>query len=192
MKLCVFAGSGRGSRAEYADVASALGHELAARRVGLVYGGAQVGLMGAVAEAVLERGGHVTGVIPRALATREVAHPGLTDLRIVASMHERKQTMADLADGFISLPGGLGTLEETLEMLTWAQLGIHRKPCGLLNAAGYFDRLLAFLDHALAERFIRDEHRAMLLVDRTPAGLLDQFAGYTPPVVPKWMDWRQT
>jgi hypothetical protein len=100
--------------------------------------------------------------------------------------------MADLADGFISLPGGLGTLEETLEMLTWAQLGIHRKPCGLLNAVGYFDRLLDFLDHALAERFIRDEHRAMLLVDRTPAGLLDQFAGYTPPVVPKWMDWRQT
>jgi uncharacterized protein (TIGR00730 family) len=192
MKLCVFAGSGRGGRADFVDTASALGHELAARRVGLVYGGAQVGLMGAVAEAVLERGGHVIGVIPRALATREVAHPGLTDLRVVASMHERKQTMADLADGFISLPGGLGTLEETLEMLTWAQLGIHRKPCGLLNAAGYFDRLLDFLDHALAERFIRDEHRAMLLVDRTPAGLLDQFAGYTPPVVPKWMDWRQT
>ena len=157
-----------------------------------MYGGAQVGLMGVVADAVLEAGGAVVGVIPRALASKEVAHHGLTELHVVSSMHERKQMMADLAAGFVALPGGLGTFEETLEMLTWAQLGIHRKPCGLLNVAGYFDRLLGFFDHALAERFLRDEHRAMLVVDATPDGLLDRFANYTPPAVPKWMDWRQT
>lgn len=162
------------------------------RGIALVYGGARVGLMGAVADAALAAGATVTGVIPRALATKEVAHDGLTRLHVVETMHERKQMMADLADGFVALPGGFGTFEETLEMLTWAQLGIHRKPCGLLNIDGYFDPLLAFFDHALEQRFIRREHRAMLVVDPSPAGLLDRFGRYEPPAVPKWMDWRQT
>lgn len=190
--ICVFSGSSSGRRPAFAEAARALGGEIAKRGLSLVYGGAQVGLMGDVADAVLAAGGQVTGVIPRALATKEVAHHGLDDLRVVTSMHERKQMMADLAGGFISLPGGLGTFEETFEMLTWAQLGIHARPCGLLNVEGYFDQLLAFLDHAEAEGFLRDAHRRMLLVDSTPAGLLDQFERYEPPVVPKWMDWRQT
>src|SRR6187549_1487199 len=147
MRVCVFAGSSSGSRPEYRTAAEDLGRELAARGIELVYGGAHVGLMGGVADAVLAGGGRVTGVIPKALVDKEVAHTGLTDLRIVASMHQRKALMVDLSDAFIALPGGWGTLDEMFEILTWAQLGLHRKPCGLLNVQKYFDRLLAFLDH---------------------------------------------
>jgi uncharacterized protein (TIGR00730 family) len=151
-----------------------------------VYGGAHVGLMGAVADAVLSRRGEVIGVIPRALVEREIAHRGLTELRVVDSMHERKAVMADLADGFVALPGGAGTLEELFEVWTWAQLGLHRKPCGLLNVNGYFAPLGAFLDHATAEGFLRAEHRAMLMIESDPAALLERFVHYTAPAVSKW------
>ena len=191
LSYCVFAGSAEGNQAKYADSAEALGRELAARGAGLVYGGARIGLMGALANTVLGSGGAVTGVIPRPLAEREVAHDGLTTLHLVSSMHERKQLMADLSDGFIALPGGLGTIEELFEMLTWAQLGIHGKPCGLLNVAGYFDRLLEFLDHTVGEGFIRSPHRDLLYVDTSPAGLLDQFGRHRPRTVAKWLDSNQ-
>ena len=165
-----------------------LGRELAARNIGLVYGGARVGLMGAVADAVLAAGGTVTGVIPRALAEKEVAHSGLTDLRVVASMHERKALMADLSDGFIALPGGWGTLDEFFEILTWAQLGIHQKPCGLLNVHGYFDGLLSFLEHSYDRRLCQtrisvDDHRR-----RIAGALLERLAAYRPSSVEKWID----
>jgi uncharacterized protein (TIGR00730 family) len=153
-----------------------LGRSLAERRIGLVYGGASVGLMGILADAVLHAGGSVVGVIPQALAKQEVVHDGLTALRIVGSMHERKAVMADLSDGFIALPGGVGTLDEFFEMVTWAQLGLHRKPCGLLDVEGYFAPLLAFLDHAVKERFVKETHRALLLVAAEPQVLLDAFA----------------
>jgi len=185
-RVCVFAGSSRGARPEYEGAALELGRVLAARRVGLVYGGARVGLMGIVADAVLAAGGEVTGVIPEALVAREIAHDGLTDLRIVSSMHERKTTMADLAEGFVALPGGWGTWEELFEMVTWAQLGLHRKPCGLLNARGYFDPLLAFISHAVEEGFVRHEHAGMLAVSAAAAPLLDLLAARVPPVVEKW------
>jgi uncharacterized protein (TIGR00730 family) len=148
--------------------------------------------MGAVADAVLAGGGHVTGVIPRALVEKEVAHSGLTDLRVVTSMHERKALMADLSDGFIALPGGWGTLDEFFEILTWAQLGIHHKPCGLLNVSGYFDRLLSFLDHTTGEGFVRREHRSMISVSDSPATLLDALVAYEPPHVEKWIDVAST
>jgi len=186
--VAVFCGSSVGRRPEYAAVADTLGALLAARGLGLVYGGARVGLMGVVAAAVLKQGGRVTGVIPGALVRREVAHDGLSDLRVVAGMHERKAEMADLADGFIALPGGLGTLDELFEIATWAQLGIHAKPVGLLNVAGYFDRLLGFLDHQCDERFVSAEHRRMLLVETDPAALLDMMDAYTPPTGGKWLD----
>ena len=144
--------------------------------------------MGAVADAVLAGGGEAIGVIPQALVRKEVAHAGLTQLEIVGSMHERKQRMADLAGGFVALPGGMGTLEEIFEVLTWAQLGMHAKPCGLLNVGGYFDPLLEFLDRAVAERFVRQAHRAMILVEETPAALLDRVEGYEAPRVEKWLD----
>jgi uncharacterized protein (TIGR00730 family) len=150
-RVCVFAGSNLGSQAEYQAIARELGRTLAQREMGLIYGGARIGLMGAVADAVLAAHGHVTGVIPKALVAKEVAHDGLSELRVVGSMHERKTIMADLADGFIAMPGGWGTLEEFFETLTWAQLGLHRKPCGLLNVQGYFDRLLSFMAHAMDE-----------------------------------------
>jgi uncharacterized protein (TIGR00730 family) len=148
--------------------------------------------MGIMADAVLERGGEVIGVIPDALLQREVGHRGLPDLRIVDSMHERKALMADLADAFIGFPGGIGTLEEFCEVLTWAQLGMHRKPCGLLNVESYFDPLLAFLDHAVRERFLRQEHRDMVLVSDDPIELLDRFDSYQSPVIEKWIDRRAT
>ena len=191
-RICVFAGSNSGSRVEYVAAARALGHALVRREVGLVYGGARIGLMGAVADTVLAARGHVTGVIPEALVAREVAHTGLSELRVVASMHERKAMMGDLADGFIALPGGLGTLEEFFEVLTWAQLGLHRKPCGLLNVCGFFDGLLAFLEHSIDERFVRREHRAMVIVSSSPDSLLEQFDQYVPPVVQKWIDAAET
>jgi uncharacterized protein (TIGR00730 family) len=190
--ICVFAGSSAGVRDEYRDAAADLGRALASRGLALVYGGAHVGLMGALADAVLESGGRVVGVIPESLVAKEVAHHGLTDLRVVASMHERKALMSDLADAFIALPGGWGTWEEFFEMLTWAQLGLHRKPCGLLNVLGYFDPLLAFVDHSIVEGFVRREYRSMICVDTSPTGLLDQLATYIPPVVQKWIDREET
>jgi uncharacterized protein (TIGR00730 family) len=173
-RICVFAGSRHGARAEYAEAARALGKALVERGYGLVYGGGKVGLMTVIADTVLEMSGHVTGVIPDSLVTREVAHRGLTDLRIVRSMHERKAVMAELSDGFIAMPGGIGTMEELFEVLSWAQLGIHNKPCGLLDAAGYYRPLSIFLDHAVTEGFLKPKHRALLLVEEQPEKLLDR------------------
>ena len=187
-RVCVFCGSSPGANSQYATLAKGLGGILARSGLGLVYGGGNVGLMGILADAVLSAGGHVTGVIPQSLVDLEVAHAGLPDLRVVGSMHERKAMMADLADGFVALPGGIGTLEEFCEILTWAQLGLHQKPCGLINAAGYFDHLMAFLDHSVGERFLRPEHRSMVLVEADPAKLLDRFATYRPPQLEKWID----
>lgn len=185
--VCVYCGSNPGRQPAYAEAARGLGAALVARGLGLVYGGASVGVMGVLADAVLALGGHVTGVIPEALVRREVAHPGLSRLVVTGSMHERKTRMADLADGFVALPGGIGTLEELFEAWTWAQLGLHGKPCGLLNVAGYFDGLLAFLDHAVAERFVKEPHRAMLIVSDDPSELLRRFEAYEAPVVRKWI-----
>jgi uncharacterized protein (TIGR00730 family) len=165
---------------------------LAARGIGLVYGGANVGLMGALANAVMDAGGDVIGVIPQSLVKYEVAHRGLPDLRVVASMHERKAMMAELADGFIAMPGGNGTLEEFFEVLTWAQLGEHSKPCGLLDIDDYYSHLLAFLDHAVEERFLRPEHRKMLVVESSPEAILEHLAAYRPPKIGKWIDRSST
>jgi uncharacterized protein (TIGR00730 family) len=191
-RLCVFCGSKHGTRNAYADAARALGLRLADAGIGLVYGGASVGLMGVIADAALAGGGEVLGVIPHGLASKEIAHPGLTELFVVNSMHERKALMADLADGFVALPGGLGTLEEIAEALTWAQLGIHHKPCGLLNTAGYYDGLVAYFDHATAEGLVRPEHRALLVVEPTPEALLDRFLRHRPPEMPQWVSRRET
>jgi uncharacterized protein (TIGR00730 family) len=184
----VFCGSSPGRDAHYTEGAARLGRLLAERGLELVYGGAAVGLMGAVATSALAAGGHVIGVIPRTLVDREIAHTALPDLRIVESMHERKALMADLSDAFVALPGGLGTLEETFEILTWTQLGLHAKPCGLLDVAGYFQALGAFLDHAVDERFLKPEHRAMVLIEREPEALLDRFADYRAPAAKKWIE----
>lgn len=186
--ICVFTGSSPGARAEYATAAKGLGALLAERDCTLVYGGANVGLMGVLADSVLAAGGRVVGVIPEGLLAREVAHRELSELRVVASMHERKATMAELSDGVIALPGGLGTLEEFFEMLTWAQLGMHAKPCGLLNVHGYFDKLLDFLDHSVEERFVAEMHRGMVLSERDPRALLERMLAYSPPEVEKWLD----
>jgi uncharacterized protein (TIGR00730 family) len=191
-RVCVFAGSSAGARPEYLAAAAGLGTLMAARDIELVYGGARVGLMGAIADAVLAGDGSVIGVIPRALVEKEVAHDGLTDLRIVTSMHERKALMADLSDAFIALPGGWGTLDEMFEILTWAQLGLHRKPCGLLNVLGYFDRLLSFLDYTMEQGFVRREYSSLLAVSDGPATLLDTLQSQTPPVVEKWIDLAST
>jgi uncharacterized protein (TIGR00730 family) len=184
-RICVFCGSSPGVRPDYAAAARGLGQALVRRGIGLVYGGGRVGLMGELARTVLDGGGTVVGVIPRQLADKELAFTRVTDLRVVGSMHERKAVMAELADAFIALPGGWGTAEEFFEVLTWAQLGIHRKPCGLLGAAGFFRPLVAFLDHAVEEGFVGREDRAMLLDDTDPERLLDRFAEYRPPVVDK-------
>lgn len=191
-RICVYCGSNPGRLPAYREAARELGYELVRRGLGLVYGGGGIGVMGAVADAVLERGGEVVGVIPHSLATREVAHAGLTDLQVVASMHERKARMAELADGFIALPGGWGTLEELFEMLTWAQLGMHEKPCGLLNVAGYFDHLGAFLEHAMEQRFVREENRPMVMMETEGTALLDRFAAYRAPRVRKWIGPEET
>jgi uncharacterized protein (TIGR00730 family) len=191
-RVCVFCGSSPGARAGYADAATALGRALARRGIGLVTGGGRVGLMGVVADAALAAGGEVIGVIPEALLEWEVAHEGLTELRVVASMHERKAAMADLSDAFAALPGGFGTLEEFCEVLTWSQLGLHAKPCGLVNVAGYYDPFLAMLDHAVTERFLRREHRALVLADEAPDSLLDQLAAFRPPLFEKWIDRDET
>jgi uncharacterized protein (TIGR00730 family) len=160
--------------------------------MGIVYGGAKLGLMGALADAALAAGGEVVGVMPQALVDHEIAHHGLTELHITSSMHERKATMADLADGFVALPGGVGTLEELVEIVTWAQLGLHAKPCGVLDTAGYYTALRGFLDHAASEGFIRPQHRGLLLVDDDPGRLLDAFATWRPPTLDKWIDRDET
>ena len=190
--VCVFCGSSPGASTDYVATARRLGALLAQGGLRLVYGGASVGLMGALADATLEAGGSVTGVIPRALWQREVGHTGLTELRVVESMHERKALMAELSDAFLALPGGLGTLEELFEVWTWALLGIHAKPCALLNVRGYFDPLLAFVDHATRERFIRRTHRDMLIVEAEPERLLQRLERYRPPAVAKWLDESRT
>ena len=186
-RICVYCGSSPGENTLYRDMAQQLGQVLVEKKLGLVYGGASVGLMGRVADSVLAGGGAVTGVIPRAFASR-VSHRGLTELHIVESMHERKTMMFELSDAFIALPGGFGTLEEILEILTWAQLGIHAKPCGLIDVGGYFDPLLLFLDNAVSSGFIRREHRDMLLVAKTPEGLLQQMESYSVPAIVKWVE----
>ena len=187
-RLAVFCGSNPGSRPAYVEGARALGRLLCERGIGIVYGGSSVGLMAALAEAVLDELGDIIGVIPKMLVEREVAHKALTDLRIVDSMHERKSLIAELSDGFVALPGGIGTLEEFFEIWTWAQLGVHDKPCGLLNIAGYFDPLLAFLDRAVEEKFVRDVYRSMVIVESEPQALLARFEAYQPPKVVKWVN----
>jgi uncharacterized protein (TIGR00730 family) len=191
-RLCVYAGSNAGGRPEYAEAAAALARELVARDVGLVYGGGKVGLMGVLADTVLDGGGEAIGVIPQALVDREVGHAGLTELRVVRSMHERKALMAELADGFVAVPGGIGTLEELVEAYTWSQLGIHAKPCGVLDAAGFYGALLGLLDHMVAEGFLRAQHRGVMLADEDPARLLDRMAAWTPPAVHKWLDLERS
>lgn len=190
--VCVFAGSSAGSRPAYADAARLLGVAIARRGAGLVYGGGGTGLMGVVADAVLENGGRVTGVIPAPLVDRELAHHGITALEIVGSMHERKARMADLADAFVALPGGLGTMEELMEIWTWAQLGIHSKPCGLVNAAGYYDQLAGMIDHMVEEGFVANTHRDLVLVDADPEGLMSRIERHVAPRLPRWMEPRQT
>ena len=184
-RLCVYCGSSPGSLPSYLEAARQLGRLMARQGLDLVYGGGNVGMMGELAQSVLDHGGHVIGVIPRDLVQREVAHTGLSDLRVVDSMHERKALMAELSDGFIALPGGIGTLEELLEVLTWAQLGLHRKPCGLLNVSGYFQQLMAFLDHLVDQRFLHPAHRAMLLSAERAEDLLTAFEAYAPLIVDK-------
>jgi uncharacterized protein (TIGR00730 family) len=186
-RICVFCGSNPGVRPEYADAARALAGVMAERGIGLVYGGGNVGLMGVVADAVLAHGGEAIGVIPDALMRREVGHRGLTELHVVGSMHERKQMMADLADGFIAMPGGYGTFEEFCEVITWSQLGFHPKPCGLLNVLGYYDPLLAMFDHGVAEGFIHPGHRAMVLQETDPARLVEGMRAFVPANAEKWI-----
>jgi uncharacterized protein (TIGR00730 family) len=190
-RVCVFCGSSPGARPAYADAARRVGALLAGRGLGLVYGGGRVGLMGVAADAVLQAGGEVVGVIPDFLFRKEIDHQGATELRVVASMHERKALMADLADGFLALPGGYGTLDEFCEIITWAQLGLHRKPCGLLDVAGYYGAFLAFLDHATAEGFVQPHFRAMILADDDPERLLGRMADYEPPDVTRWLEREQ-
>jgi len=186
--ICVFCGSHVGEKKEYLEAASQLGKTLAEKKIKLVYGGADVGLMGMVANSCLQNGGKVTGVMPRNLVNMEVAHSRLTELKIVESMHERKALMAELADGFISLPGGIGTLEETLEVLTWSQLGLHSKPIGLLNIQGYYDQLYSFLKHVVDQGFMRSDHLTMLLIDTQEQHLVSKLETYIPTVLSKWAD----
>ncbi|MBZ9934945.1 TIGR00730 family Rossman fold protein [Mesorhizobium sp. BR1-1-16] len=187
MRLCVFCGSNEGFRPEYRNAAVALGQTIAAHDSALIYGGSKVGLMGAVADAVLAAGGTVIGIIPQALVDKEVAHHGLTELHVVGSMHERKAKMADMAEGFVALPGGIGTLEELFEIWTWAQLGYHGKPVGVLDIAGFYGKLLAFLDHQAEEGFMRREHRDMLIVENDPEQLIQRYRNYQPPQITKWI-----
>lgn len=186
--ICVYCGSSPGARPEYAHAAEALATELAGRGIAIIYGGSSKGIMGRLADAALAAGGRVVGVLPRSLIEKEVGHDGLHELHIVSSMHERKALMSELADGFIALPGGFGTLEEIIETITWAQLGFHAKPCGLLNVSGYFDALQQFIAHAVDEEFIRRQHHDILQVANTAAELLEKFAAYRAPVIEKWRD----
>ncbi len=186
-RICVFCGSSPGARPEYLEAARETGMAIVERGLGLVYGGANVGLMAEIADTVISAGGEAIGVIPEALMAKELAHPGLSRLHVVRSMHERKTMMSELADAFIALPGGYGTFEEFCEIITWAQLGIHQKPCGLLNVCGYFDGLLAFFDHAVQEQFLRPHNRAIVLDTSDPVMLLSMFESYQPVQVPKWI-----
>ncbi len=190
--VCVFCGSNSGNDREYAEAAVSLAAELTNRDLGLVYGGGDVGLMGVLANAVLGRGGRVIGVIPESMATKEIAHWELTELRVVGSMHERKTAMYEASDAFIALPGGIGTLEEIFEVLTWSQLGVHRKPCGFLNIAGYYDSLLEFLDQTVEHGFIKPEYRATMLTATRPGAMLDLFDAYEPPPLPRWLTAEET
>jgi len=185
-RICVFCGSNAGARSEYAEAARALATVLAERKLGIVYGGGNVGLMGVLADAALARGGEVIGVIPQKLVDKEVAHRGVTELRIVETMHERKALMNDLSDAFLALPGGFGTLDEFFEVLTWSQLGFHGKPCALLNVAGYYDGMLAMLDHAVTERFLRPAHRELVIADTDPLRLLQRLSAFVPAPKGKW------
>jgi len=184
-RVCVYCGSGVGGHDEYADAARALGRALVERGVGLVFGGGRIGMMGVLAETVLQGGGEAIGVIPKDLMDKGLGLTTVTSLRVVETMHARKAMMADLADAFIAMPGGFGTAEEFFEALTWAQLGLHTKPCGLLNVKGYFDHLIRFIDHAVEQQFIDAAHRALLLVDDSPEALLDKLASWKPPPVDK-------
>ena len=186
--ICVFCGSSTGTDPVYAEAARRMGDALVRRELTLVYGGGRIGLMGEIARAVLKSGGRVIGVIPEALLRKELAYDDLTELHVVRTMHERKQMMADLSDGFVAMPGGYGTFEEFCEVLTWAQLGIHGKPCALLNVNRYYDGLLALFDHAVAEGFVRELHRSMVLAGSEPDALLNAMERYAPPVVEKWLD----
>jgi uncharacterized protein (TIGR00730 family) len=192
-RICVFCGASPGARPEYAQATTELARTLVADGIGVVYGGGGVGLMGVLADGVLAEGGEIIGVIPGALVDREIAHRDVTDMRVVGSMHERKALMAELADAFIALPGGLGTLEELFEVYTWAQLGLHRKPCALLNVQGYYDGVADFLSHAVEERFLREEHREMLMVDSEPRALIERLREFEPDAaLPKWIDREET
>jgi uncharacterized protein (TIGR00730 family) len=187
-RICVFCGSSVGVRPVYREAAECLGRTLVRRGLGMVFGGGRIGLMGVLANAVLEAGGEAIGVIPQSLMDKELGHLGLTELRVVGSMHERKAMMAELSDAFIALPGGYGTLDEFCEVVTWSQLGLHRKPCGMLNVDGYYDPILALFDHAVREEFIRPSHRGLILVDADAGRLLDVLADYQPPELQKWID----
>ena len=186
-RICVFCGTNPGTRPEYGAAARELGQLLAQQEIELVYGGASVGIMGELADSVQEHGGHVTGIIPQQLMEKEAAHTGIRNLIVVASMHQRKSQMADMSDGFVALPGGIGTLEGFFEILTWAQLGIHSKPSGILNVAGYFDELTRFLDHAVEEGFLTEAHREAIIMEADPRRLLEQMQAYTPPEGQKLM-----
>jgi hypothetical protein len=191
-RICVFCGSSPGARPSYGEAAAALGRYIASSGISLVYGGAKAGLMGILADAALQAGGEVIGVMPRALVEKEISHPGLTELRVVGSMHERKAQMADLADAFLALPGGFGTFEEFCEVVTWTQLGLHRKPCGLLNIDGFYDQFLAFFDHAVEEKFIKPRNRRIVLSDSVPESLVDRLLAHEAPPTEKWIDRKET
>ncbi len=186
--LCVFCGANPGNDTAFLQAAQQLGQLLAQRGIQLVYGGASVGLMGAVADAALDAGGQVLGVIPQALWDKELAHAGLTQLHVVDSMHQRKAAMAEASDGFIALPGGIGTMEEFFEVMTWTQLGFHHKPCGLLNTNGYYDHLGGFLDHVVSQGFLKPAHRRLALMDTAPGALLEAMAAWSPPRTGKWIE----
>jgi uncharacterized protein (TIGR00730 family) len=190
--ICVFTGSRRGAGSDYVSAARQFGRELAERGYGLVYGGGNVGLMTVVADTVLEYQGYVTGVIPETLVEKEVVHRGLSDLRIVGSMHERKAMMAELSDGFVALPGGIGTMEEFFEVLSWAQLGIHSKPCGLLNVADYYRHLIQFIDYAVNRDFLKPKHRGLLMVEAEPGPLLDRFEQFIATHATERFDRKRT
>lgn len=191
-KICVFCASNDGANPIYLETAEKVGIFLAEKNIGLVYGGGRVGLMGQIADTVMKNNGNVIGIIPKSLADKEVAHQGLTELHIVKSMHERKAMMADFSDGFIALPGGFGTFEELCEIITWAQLGFHEKPCGFLNVEGYYDPLIELFDKATKEKFIRPEHRELVLIESKIENLFERMTNYKPPVLEKWLDKEQT
>lgn len=190
--ICVYCGSSSGRLEAYTSAAVSLAESLVKRNIKLVYGGASIGIMGMVADQVLKLGGHAIGVVPKALAHKEIAHAHLTELHLTESMHERKMLMAELSDGFIALPGGIGTLEELFEIWTWAQLGFHNKPCGLLNIEAYYDSLIQFLDHVVAEQFAKEHHRAMLMVETNPDALIERYINYQPPAMKHWIDKQET